>query len=270
MESMEGRKSIFELENRLEDPTFEMDRLFSAFFHKDRQITRGRVPYRFQEELRENIFPAWPYRDTFISVDEYVDFLGVNGRFDRTVFLNFLEFVYNICNYAEYNLGYTMSDEILKAVVSNVPRILAKISCELKQEDDKYIIVKKNADVDSTIQYVPERVADLLLTYGDFRIEKDIKAKRTILKNLDLYIEKNKKALRGYDDGLYQRIQQIVNKLGINHPIEPPYDGLNKNELLEKYDECFTMMTHLLRYDAVKQIEEKNRKFFLENKPEKS
>jgi len=29
------------------------------------------------------------------------------------------------------------------------------------------------------------------------------------------------------------------------------------------------MMTHLLRYDAVKQIEEKNKKFFLEDKPEK-
>ena len=90
-----------------------------------------------------------------------------------------------------------------------------------------------------------------------------------ILKKLDLYIEKSKKELRGYDNGLYQRIQQIVNKLGVNHPIEPPYDKLNRDELLEKYDECFTMMTHLLRYDAVKQIEEKNKKFFLEDKPEK-
>jgi len=267
---MDGRKSIFELENRIEDPTFEMDRLCNVFFSDERRITHGRVPYLFQKELREEIFPSWPYRDTFISVDEYLDFLGINGKFDETVFLNFLEFVYNICVFAEKKMGYTMSDSVLKAAVLNVPRILAKMGCEFRQEDDRYIIVKKDADVDSTIQYVPGEIADLLLTYGDFRIEKDIKAKQTILKKLDLYIEKNKKELRGYDDGLYQRIQQIVNKLGVNHPIEPPYDELNKNELLEKYDECFTMMTHLLRYDAVKQIEEKNKKFFLENKPEKS
>lgn len=267
---MDGRKSIFELENKLEDPTFEMNRLFGAFFSEERRITHGRLLYNFQKELRENIFPSWPYRDTFISVDEYVNFLGVNRSFDEAVFLNFLEFVYNICVFAEKKMGYTMSDSVLKAVVSNVPKILAKMSCEFRQEDDKYIIIKKSADVDSVIQYVPEQVADLLLAYGDFRIEKDVKAKQTILKKLDLYIEKNKKKLSGYDNRLYRRTQQIVNKLGVNHPSEPPYDKLNECELLEKYDECFTMMTHLLRYDAIKQIEEKTEAFFLEDKSEKS
>ncbi len=268
---MDDRKSIFELENRIIDPSFEMNRLYSNFFSRERLITKEYSEYIFVEELNEKIFPTWPYRDTFITVDEYLKFLGVTGRtFDNEAFLYFLEFVSNISSYAINKMGYRLCDPILTACIVNVPRILEKMNCKFKQEGDKYIIVKKNSDIDSIVQHVPETITDLLLTYGDFRIEKDIKAKQTILKKLDLYIEKSKKELRGYDNGLYQRIQQIVNKLGVNHPIEPPYDKLNRDELLEKYDECFTMMTHLLRYDAVKQIEEKNKKFFLENKPEKS
>lgn len=53
---MDGRKSIFELENKLEDPTFEMNRLFGAFFSEERRITHGRLLYNFQKELRERIF----------------------------------------------------------------------------------------------------------------------------------------------------------------------------------------------------------------------
>ncbi len=271
MESMEGRKSIFELENRITDPSFEMSRLYSNFLSRERIIAKGYSEYIFVEELNEKIFPTWPYRDTFITVDEYLKFIGVtDSTFSKEAFFYFLEFVSNISSYALKKMGYRLCDPVLKACIVNVPRILEKMNCKFKQEGDKYIIIKKNSDIDSIVQYVPETIADLLLNYGDFRIEKDVKAKQTILKKIDLYVEKNKKALRGHDDGLYQRIQQIVNKLGINHPIESPYDELNKNELLEKYDECFTMMTHLLRYDAVKQIEEKNKKFFLENKLEKS
>ena len=94
---MDDRKSIFELENRIIDPSFEMNRLYSNFFSRERLITKEYSEYIFVEELNEKIFPTWPYRDTFITVDEYLKFLGVTGRtFDNEAFLYFLEFVSNI------------------------------------------------------------------------------------------------------------------------------------------------------------------------------
>lgn len=87
---MDDRKSIFELENRIIDPSFEMNRLYSNFFSRERLITKEYSEYIFVEELNEKIFPTWPYRDTFITVDEYLKFLGVTGRtFDNEAFLYF-------------------------------------------------------------------------------------------------------------------------------------------------------------------------------------
>ncbi len=62
-------------------------------------------------------------------------------------------------------------------------------------------------------------MASTLLEYNDFRIQDDIKTKQKILKNIDLYIEKNIN-IKSFDKELDNAIGTIVNKIGVNHPIK--------------------------------------------------
>lgn len=275
---MDGRKSIFELENK-NDIQKECTKMYETLSDPRECVYRRRIKIgSYFKFINDRVFYLWPYRDTCLTVYDFIGLLGIQKTEDpiftllptETQFLQFMELIYNLEQYAwkvldedSENLDDWQYSPKVYSAIHNIDTILSKMNCQISKQGDRYIITKLNPDVDSVVQYVPTSVVDLLLSYGDFRIEEDIKAKQTILKKLDLYLEKDKAKLRGYDKGLYERIQQIVNKLGVNHSIKEPYDKLNKDELLEKYDECFTMMTHLLRYDAVKQIEEKNKKFFL-------
>jgi len=282
---MEGRKSIFELENKI-DIQKECTKIYKALSNPEEGVYNGYTDMgSYFKFLNDRVFYLWPYRDTCLTVYDFIGLIGIQKKDypvfvllpTETQFLQFMELIYNLEQYAwkildedGEDLDKWHYDPKVYSAIHNIDVILSKMNCQIVERGDKYIIIKKNPDVDSIVRYIPAPISDLLLSYGDFKIDDDLEAKKAILKGLDLHLEKDKTRFRGYDKGLYERIQPIVNKLGVNHPIKAPYDKLSKNELLEKYDECFTMMTHLLRYDAVKQIEEKNKKFFLENKPEKS
>lgn len=282
---MDGRKSIFELENK-NDIQRECTKMYETLLDPRECVYRRRVKIgSYFKFINERVFYLWPYRDTCLTVYDFIDLIGIQKREapvftllpTETQFLQFMELIYNLEQYAwkvldedSENLDDWQYSPKVYSAIHNIEVILSKMNCQIVEHDDKYVITKKNPDIDSIVRHIPAHVSDLLLSYGDFKIDDDLEAKKSILKSLDLHLEKDKTKLRGYDKGLYERIQSIVNKLGVNHQIKAPYDRLSKSELLEKYDECFTMMTHLLRYDAIKRIEEKNRKFFLENKPEKS
>ena len=140
------------------------------------------------------------------------------------------------------------------AAIENIPRILEKMNYKIKELDDKIIITKRNADVDSILENVPEDMASTLLEYNDFRIQDDIKTKQKILKNIDLYIEKNIN-IKSFDKELDNAIGTIVNKMGVNHPIkEESYKSFTDEQLIEWYDKCFLMMLHAIRTIEVNKI----------------
>lgn len=272
---MSERKSIFELETKV-DIQKECTTIYSALTDPTEKVIYGYAKCKSYFDFIDNyVFYRWPYRGTCLSIHDFINLIGLrrNGTnlvLDETCFLCFLELIYNIDKYASVVAKEDgLSDECkyspkIFAAINNIKTILSRMNCQIQKQKDKYIITKMNPEVDTIIRYTPDSLADSILAYGDFRIEKDLKAKQAILKDIDLYIEKDKVKLRSYNKGLYERIQQIVNKLGINHNIESPYDSLSKDDLIVKYDECFTMMVHLLRFDAIKQIENKNKNFFLE------
>ena len=87
--------------------------------------------------------------------------------------------------------------------------------------------------------------------------------KRKILKDLDLYIEKNID-VKSFDRETDGTIGVIVNKMGINHPIrEEKYKNLSEEELLKWYDKCFLLMLYVIRRKEVKNINEERKKFEL-------
>ena len=219
------------------------------------------------ELIYKKIFLKWKYRDTFIDVDEYLENIGVDYEktlmygvepIDKTTFLYFLEFLANMWVLIKKEDSIELSQRAI-ATMENIPKILEKMNYKLKELEDKVIIVKRDSDVDSILTVVSEDIADILLEYNDFRIKNNIEEKKKILKKIDLYIEKNIK-IKSFDKGLDDSIGTIVNKMGINHPIEEEFKTLTVTELIEWYDKCFLMMIHAIRTVEINKIKDERKK----------
>lgn len=255
-------KSIFDIEKRLDIK--EEFRRFVKVFHSSKTI-KYRYSYEYLslfEFFDVNIFQKWKYRDTMLSVKEFLGHIGVTesvlkGRevITEEVFLRYMEFVLNMLMLAEFEIAECdIILELLKAAIKNIDVILEKMNYTKCRIDDKIILSKRNSDVDSVLEYVPKDIAECLLEYNDFRIQNDIDSKRKILKDIDLYIEKNIK-IKSFDTSLDNAIGTVVNEMGVNHPInKEPYLSYNNTQLIEWYDKCFLMMIHAIRAVEVNKI----------------
>ena len=265
-------KSIFDLENRL-DINNEFER-FVRELYEDRNAALYAEDEYHQKEystlievIDKKIFLKWKYRDTFIDVDEYLEHIGVDYEktliygvepIDKTTFLYFLEFLANMWVLIKKEDSIELSQRAI-ATMENIPKILEKMNYKLKELEDKVIIAKRDSDVDSILTVVSEDIADILLEYNDFRIKNNIEEKKKLLKKIDLYIEKNIK-IKSFDKGLDDSIGTIVNKMGINHPIEEEFKTLTVAELTEWYDKCFLMMIHAIRTVEINKIKDERKK----------
>lgn len=266
-------KSIFEIENRLDIPK-EFSKLVDMFQeNSNAAIYEGKYHSRiygtFLSAINETVFLEWKYRDTFLDVYEYLQHIGINidaidylkYHINKEQFLYYLEFILNMVLLIDDTNKRKI--ELLPATIAaieNIPRILEKMNYKIKELDDKIIITKRNADVDSILENVSEDMASTLLEYNDFRIQDDIKTKEKILKNIDLYIEKNIN-IKSFDKELDNAIGTIVNKMGVNHPIkEEPYKLFTDEQLIEWYDKCFLMMIHAIRTIEVNRIKDERKK----------
>ena len=263
-------KSIFELENRL-DINKEFDKMLRVLQGDENAVIYS-TPYhlreygRFIDGINETVFLEWKYRDTFIDVYDYLDFIGIDEIFledgdysDENKFLLYIEFIINIANLIKDSEKIELLPKTV-AIIENIPVILEKMNYKLEKIGDKIVITKRSSDVDSILAKTPNDISSMLLEYNDFRIRNDINMKKKILKELDLYIEKNIN-IKSFDRELDNSIGVIVNKMGVNHPIkEEPYKNFSREQLLEWYDKCFLMMIHAIRTIEIKNIKDERKK----------
>lgn len=265
-------KSIFDLENRL-DITNEFEKLIYAFYEDDNAVVYEEDAYTpstyatLMEVIDKKVFLKWKYRDTFLNVEEYLEHIGIdyeqvltygNHNIERQNFLYFMEFIANMTWLMGLEPKIELSNKA-KAYIENIPRILEKMNYTLKELDDKVIITKRNSDVDTILTKVPDNIAHLLLEYNDFRISNDIKAKKAILKAIDLYLDEDnkkiKKQIRGIDNGLVDTFETILNNMGINHQNKNEvFTSISDDEKNEWYDKCFLLMIHGIRAIDVNKI----------------
>ena len=259
------RKSIFEIENRL-----DIDREFSNFIsclYEQGSVRYNYSSMSFYKFLSDYVFNLWDYRDTFIDFDSYLEHIGIldayiNGilPIPEDVFLNFLELILNLSElirirFVNRNTTFSYNSIRVKGIFEhNIPLILERMNYESYSDRDRIMIRKRDSDVDSILELVPDDIQNLLLEYNDIR-NNNVESKQIILKKLDLFIEKDKKKYKGLNASTYDSIQIIVNKMGINHPItEQPYSDLKSDELIKWYDKCFKLMIHLIRIEDINEI----------------
>ncbi len=256
------RKSIFDIENRL-DINLEFKTIIELLYKKDTLLYHGWF-YSWNSFIDEFVFNLWNYRDTFIDLDSYLYHIGVTDeviaskKISEEAFLNLLEFLININHLLnkKYKDVFDYNIKIKGLIMHNIPIILEKMNYMVYMDDDRMCLRKRDADVDSILEIVPEDVSLLLLSYNDIR-NNNLDAKKDILKGLDLYIEKDKKLYKSFDSKLHDSIGTIVNKMGVNHPVdEEPFINMGRDEIIEWYDKCFKLMIHLIRMKDVNMIKE--------------
>lgn len=255
-------KSIFDIENRL-DIQKEFNKIVMNLHNqKDTCLSFDGYYDSFIGMINEDLFLTWKYRDTFLSVEEYLEHIGVSSdvlsgifKISAEKFLYYIEFILNMALLSQKKSESTI-DQKVYAVLQNINIILEKMNYQSEiVNDDKVIIIKRNEDVDSIIRTIPESKKNVLLEYNDFRNEDDIETKKSLLKILDLYIEENKGKIKSLDSKLYDTIGTIVNKMGINHPIKDfPFNTLKESDLLIWYDNCFLLMIHAIRSIDISKI----------------
>lgn len=259
------RNSIFDIEIRM-DINKEFKKIYSYLHYGDKTtVTQSGHMYTFLKAVDEYAFKHWPYRGTALNCIEYLDSIGLpNYYFDgrrninEVEFLYYLEFIYNIYMYSHEMIQ--IKDENVLAIFNNIYIIVEKMNYKFIQKNDKYILVKRDADLDSIIELVDNDIALLLLEYNDFRIIDNLIRKKEILKSIDLYIEKNQSQFSKLDKDTYSSIGYIMNKFGINHKIDDKYENLSENDLLGWYDKCYKLCIHLIRKKEINEINEERKK----------
>jgi len=195
-----------------------------------------------------NKFKGWHYRDTILTTTEYLNHIGVlvNGNHKKILteieFLYYIEFILNMVPLVKEYIMIGSSAEGFSFLIDNIKLVLSKMGYVVKREEDRIILVRKDADVDSIVEVIDEELQDLLIRYKDFRIETNVYEKSLILKKIDKYIENNKTLYKQKDNLTYSLINKIVNNFDVNHP-----NDKSSKEKLEAYDDCFLLMIHLIR-----------------------
>lgn len=264
-------KNIFDIEVRI-DINKEFRKMVNYLHH----ITNTTFAFgnytTFINAIDSYAFKRWKYRGTAINCKEFLENIGIpNYYFEDRVsikeenFLYYIEFVYNIY-YFSYSNGYIeIEDENVKAIIENLDIIAEKLNYKFIICDDKYLLIKRNADVDSILPVVDEEIGKYLLEYNDIRIRTDLKRKNEILKHIDKYIEKQKSILSKIDSVTYNSIGYIMNNYGINHKMNDKYLNISDAELLKWYDKCFLLSIHLIRTLEIKDINKERKSLEISN-----
>ena len=260
------KKSIFDLELRI-DINYEFKKMKDLLFFKDTIVCEGYY-YTLYEFLNDEIFPLWKYKGIFIDFDDFCERLNIDFDSDsinEDEYLYLLELLLNLWVNAKKRINPNereyCSAKVFGYFDNNLPLIIEKMNYQIIREGDKYKIIKRDSDVDSVLDFLSEDYITLLLDYNDIR-NNNIESKKTILKKLDLIIEKNKKTYQSIDKDTYNSIQVIFNKMGVNHPIkEEPYISFGQDILIEWYDKCFKLIIHLIRNVEINKINDERKSF---------
>lgn len=252
--------SIFDIEVRL-DINKEFNKIVKYLHHAGNTTYTNRYSGTFIEAINSYAFKIWPHRGTAITCEEYLENIGLPSYYfkdgmgiEKDKFLYYLEFIYNIYHFARYRGLIQIESENVKAIIKNFNIIVEQMNYGFVQKDDKYLLVKRDSDMDSILTLVEKNIAELLLEYNDFKIKDNLQRKNEILKSIDKYIEKNQSEYSKLDKDTYSSWGYIVNNFGINHKINEKYQNEDKQTLINWYDKAFMLSIHLIRLTKIKEI----------------
>lgn len=195
-----------------------------------------------QERISKSFY-AWKHRKNFTSFDELREYLGFGysneGFFDQLIptgvltgiddFLCYCEAIYNMIALITVNFSF-VSLELEKLVIDTIRYDTERLGYEFIKDEDRYILVQKNAAASSVAELVNYDLAKEILRYNHYALKGDINSKRSILYKIAFELENMRKDLKECG---YKNIESdfffMVNNMDVRHNNSGKNDANNHN-----------------------------------------
>ena len=208
----------------------------------------------------------WPYRCGALDISSYINSMNLTDVSEKSerFLLHLCELFINLLHYAieqeRYDFRFT---NVLDAfgpttIVSESERILQNIDYMLEQccnmyvrvdkseKFPKYIISKRDADVDSALESATD-LSEYLLGYLDIRNENDLEYKKKTLIEIYNFLEPERSTYKNSFAGkMSETFFSSMNKLNIRHNDEKQI-VLPNHERRNVYDELFKIGLFVIR-----------------------
>lgn len=208
--------------------------------------------YNYFEFINKYLFNNWKYRNTFLDIYEYLDFIGIkitNKKISIDSFINFIELILNMQTLIEsikyYNDNVMYNTKANSIIFHNIPIILDELGYQAYDLDDKVIIYKKDIIYTDLLEDTNNDLSELLLSYNSIN-NSGIKSKRIILNKLYNCLLKEEKKYLKINEEIYNTIKIIINKMGVIGDIDDKYKSLTTYKLRKYYDYCFRLICFMI------------------------
>ena len=253
------RISIFHMEN---NKTYKEEYMKMMKVLTSKCITFDKKEYTYFDYVNTHLFNNWKFRGTYLDCYDYLDSIGVSMKsykINKDNFLNFLEFLLNmqlLVNSLKYYADNTKySVKCRSILVHNIPILLESFHYQAYNFEDRIMILEKELDYDDLESLLPDDIYELLLSYKSIN-NNGIKMKRLILYKIYNYMLEDVEKYKSYNSTLWSSIKMIVTKMGIVGDIDKKYSDLSNYKIRKYYDNCFSLMTYLIRTELVLKYKE--------------
>jgi len=252
------RRTIFDLLNGELNYEEEYESLRNLFLNEN-NIKYQRV-WRTYEYVCNAYIEWWKYRGTKSNVKDIMNSIGLKSKpvfeyWEACIYL--CEFILNMRLFVQKMQSYEGKDvysyDIIdiedKMLIDNINYILSKLGYKQVIKKDTLVLLKNNSDAETTALIVEDDDLSInILKYNDFRISRDVEAKRDILRKMASYFEPHKSDIEKLNSDLADNISMALNTLNIRHNnLSGKYkieytSKLKDKEFIKLYDDLYNWM----------------------------
>lgn len=250
--------SIFDLEKRF-DWTEEFNRIENDFMQRKLLYVQDR--YCSFMSLLNLFIKEFPLNESSKDLDQYYYDYGYYDGDERVNNLRKLNFYFNYVvwlfknKYINTSNTYLYGEQNSEAIISFFKRIdyfLEKANYKAIEtnfddriKDNKFIFIKRDADVDSVLHIVEPSVKIDILSYLDFTIENNVVEKQNIIRRLYISIDTQTEKQLYYSNNCKKQYDDVIRVMNyVRHGQE---EKLNDKDLIDLCDKVFYMYLHLIR-----------------------
>lgn len=220
-------------------------------------IVFDKKSYSYFEYINTHLFNNWKFRGTYLDLYEYLNSIGVNINNKKVTldnFINFLEFILNIqlliesIKYYYDNTKYTVPCKSI--LYHNIPLILESLGYQAYNLEDRVLVAPIGINYDDLGDILPNDIYELLISYKSIN-NNGIKMKRIILNKIYNYMLLDIDKYKSYNSTMFNSIKLVCTKMGVITDIDNKYKDLSNYKLRKYYDNCFNIMTYLIRTENI-------------------
>lgn len=264
------RKNIFEILDDKFDIKVEINKIDTLFSNALLYVTNGMTFQQQQGNIEavvgDLLFYNWKQRGTCLTCQEMRSKLDIDlEKNDITSILIRLEYYLNIINLANTKLRYPNCQKTQQFVIleDNIKILLDHLNYECLNipEEEKILLVPKNATATSVAEISSKDTALAILMYNHASLKGDLSQKRNLL--LKIYLEYEtllKKGITGFSE-YFDKTRGLINKLNIKHNNKKEIENFDNEQLEEWYDELYQLLLFCVLIKDNKERKDKAEKF---------